>query len=422
MNKTKLKKEGKKWVKDGIITDEQLEAILSKYVKRDQSYLLVLFAVLLMSIGILIFVFSDWAQVPNLTRLSVIVIFMLILYVAGSYFYSRNLNLRKNTELSNSKSFDYDSNRHFQIYGISFILLGYILFGAILFLIINMYQVNLFNVWPFIIWSIVGLLLYSVYEVYSLFVIALLITVFGQLYSALAFSSFNLIIFFIFVFGYFYFVLRRNNPFYNYVFAIGLAIQILVATIVALEQYYWFIFLTLLLYILGKIIPKTALRNSLIYVSLLSIFIFKMYESFLVQEEYFVNDLVIEPGFFIGLGIVWIGAFIYEWRWNKSELINLLLFIPFFFIPYSYIFIILSMFLFAIYWLIIGFQSNRDDKTIIGIISFLISTFTVYIQFAWETLNKSLFFLLGGILLFVISFILEKQRRKTEGRVGGHKK
>ncbi len=419
MNKGKLRKEGEKWVNDGIITDEQLEAILNNYVKRDQSYLLVLFAVFLMGIGVLIFIFSDWAQVPHLSRLSVMVISMLILYIAGHYFYNRSSG--KNAELNNPVSL-VDPDRRSQIYGISFIVLGFIFFGATLFLILNMYQVIFFNVWPFIIWSIVGLLLYSVYEISLLFVFALLITIFSQIYSALAFSTFNLIVFLIFIFGYFHYVFHRAKPIFNYFFAIGLSIQILIATLVELDQYYWFIFLTLLMYMLGEIIPKKALKQAFIYVSLLSIYIFKMYESFLLQEEYFLNDLIVEPSFFIVLGIVWIGAFIYQWKQNRSELINLLLFIPFFFIPYSYVFIILSMFIFSIYWLIVGFQSKHDNKTIIGIVSFLISTFTVYIQFAWETLNKSLFFLLGGLLLFVISFILEKKRRRTEYGEGGHKK
>src|SRR5690625_3214133 len=134
MNKGKLRKEGEKWVNDGIITDEQLEAILNNYVKRDQSYLLVLFAVFLMGIGVLIFIFSDWAQVPHLSRLSVMVISMLILYIAGHYFYNRSSG--KNAELNNPVSL-VDPDRRSQIYGISFIVLGFIFFGATLFLILN---------------------------------------------------------------------------------------------------------------------------------------------------------------------------------------------------------------------------------------------------------------------------------------------
>src|SRR5690606_26967351 len=131
------------------------------------------------------------------------------------YFYNRSSG--KNAELNNPVSL-VDPDRRSQIYGISFIVLGFIFFGATLFLILNMYQVIFFNVWPFIIWSIVGLLLYSVYEISLLFVFALLISIFSQIYSALAFSTFNLIVFLIFIFGYFHYVFHRAKPIFNYFF------------------------------------------------------------------------------------------------------------------------------------------------------------------------------------------------------------
>src|SRR5690625_2792817 len=99
MNRSRLKKEGKKWVQDGIITEDQFEEILQKYIQKDQSYLLILFAVLLMSIGILIFVFSDWAQVPAISRIIMMSICMLALYAAGHYFYTKSTakRVRKTT-------------------------------------------------------------------------------------------------------------------------------------------------------------------------------------------------------------------------------------------------------------------------------------------------------------------------------------
>ncbi|MEI3606232.1 DUF2157 domain-containing protein [Pseudogracilibacillus sp. SE30717A] len=410
MNKEKLRKEGKNWVKDGIITDQQLEAILNKYVKKDQSYLLILFSVLLIGIGVLIFIFSDWAQVPHFSRLSIMIFCMLTFYIVGHYFAKRSTTQEE------------DSQRRSHIYGMSFIILGYIFFGATLFLILNVYQVHYLNVWPFIIWSIVGLLLYSIYENPTLFVLALLITIFTQIYSAFAFSTYSSIAFLIFSLGYFYFVFHRSNPVFNYIFAIGLSIQLVIHTVIEAPEYYWMIFFFLLMYTLAHIIPKPHLRQSLIYISLLSIFIFKIYESFLLQESYFLEDMHIQVSFFVIISICLFGAFVYKRRTNPSELIDLLLFLPLFYLPFSFLFVILSMFVFSVYWLVVGFQRKLEDKIIIGIMSFIISTFTAYIQFAWETLNKSLFFLLGGILLFLISFILERKRRTTEIEKGGHTK
>lgn len=402
MNRAKLKREGEKWVRDGIITEDQLNRIVSSYVKKDQSYILILFAALLMSLGILIFVFSDWAQVPHLSRIFMMLLSMMILYILGHHFFNRS-----------KKQEEY--NKQPPILGISFILLGYVFFGATLLLIINMYNVSLHSVWPFIIWSIVGLLLYIIYEHPFLFVVGLLINIFSQIYSGMAFSAFSFMIFLIFIVGYFHYAFHRENRLFSYIFAIGLSIQLLLFSTVHIDQYYWLIFFLLLMYGLGEVIPKVSLQKAFTTISLLSVFILKMFESFLLQEDYFLKELEIQSLFFVALGIVWVGVLAFKWRQNnRLEMIDLLLFVPFFFLPYSYIFIIISMFIYSLFWLITGFQKQLDDKILSGITSFIFSTFTVYIQFAWETLNKSLFFLIGGILLFVLSFLLERKRRTNE--------
>src|SRR5699024_9252277 len=66
------------------------------------------------------------------------------------------------------------------------------------------------------------------------------------------------------------------------------------------------------------------------------------------------------------------------------------------------------------FYLIYGFQQKNQANIMVGTITFLLSTFTAYVQYAWEALNKSLFFIIGGLLLFGISFILERLRRKRE--------
>src|SRR5690625_6471523 len=65
MNKNKLQREGQKWVHDGIITEQQLNAILDNYVKRNPSYIFITFAVLFISIGVLLFIFSDWTLISR---------------------------------------------------------------------------------------------------------------------------------------------------------------------------------------------------------------------------------------------------------------------------------------------------------------------------------------------------------------------
>lgn len=399
MNKEKLKKEGKKWLDEDIINEQQLEAILAKYEKKDQSYLLIVFAALLISLGILIFIFSDWAQVPQLSRTIMMVLLMLALYVLGAYLY-RKQPIGK-------------TNKRNQIIGISFIVLGYILFGATLFLTFYMYDVRVYSAWPFVIWSLVGLFLYMTIPNVFLFTVALLITIYGQIHSGINFSTFDYLIFIIFMLGYFHYVFHRGNTVVHYVFAIGLAIQFTVLTTTAFTQTYWFILFVLFMYGLGLIIPKSALKRTLVFISIFTMFIYKIFETISVQQSYFKDGLVLQPLFFILWAMLIIGVIAYLWHHQKKELITVLLFMPFFFLPYAFIFIIISLFIYSIYWLIYGFQAEDDEKIMLGMIGFLFSTFIVFIQFAWETLNKSIFFVVAGILLFMISALFERRRRKT---------
>lgn len=397
MNKRELQKEGEKWVEEGIINENQLEQILARYETKDGSNLLVLFSILLISIGIIIFAFSEWTQVSALFRVIIMVVFMTVLYLLGHRIYEKD-----------------NQEKTINFYGLSFLLLGYVFFGATLLLIINVYEVTLFNIWPLIIWSFIGILLYAIYEHRYILALGMIIAIISQLYSAMAFSSFDYIMFLIFMLGYFHFVFHHSNRLFGYIFAIGLTIQLVILTMMEIDQYYWFIIFAMGIYLLSQIIQKPSLRTALFYISIWTVLLFRMYESFILQEEYFVNEMEVQPLFFIIWAIV---AVVFMglkwWKGNKLETIDFILFLPFFFLPYNYIFIIVTMFIFSVYWLVIGFQRNIHEKIIIGIVGFLISTLTVYVQFAWETLNRSLFFLIGGVLLFIISFLLERKRRTS---------
>lgn len=398
MNKSKLKHEGTKWVEDGVISDQQLTTILSRYEKKDASYLLIILATLLVSIAVLTFVFSDWAQVPHISRIIVMLVFMSGLYFLGNYFYEK-------------KS---------QAYGVSLLLLAYIFFGATMFLTLMIYNVPLHSTWPFAIWSVVGLGLFALYKHPYILLVGLLVTLSGQIYSGLAFTSGDLYILAIYVLGYFHFVYHYPKVLLNYVFALGLAIQLLIVTLAFEQQYYWLILYFLVMYGLSVVINKASLKKALLSVSLLSVFIVKIAEVFMLQEDYDLDRFILSLLFIVLLAIVWLVVLNVKWfTEDKSEVIDLILFVPLFFLPGSFIFVIISMFLFSLYWLITSIKYQLSDRLLYGIIGFLLSVFTVYIQYAWEAMNKSLFFLIGGLLLFGISFIFGKQRHSIEKESDG---
>lgn len=402
MNRKKLQREGEKWVEQGLITEEQLTSILARYEKKDHSYLLIILAAFLVSISIVVFILSDWAQIPDAIKIFVMLLVMIILYAAGYASFKKDEDVTEG---------EYDRA---QIVGMSLIVLGYITFGATLWLTLSMYNVQLSSAWPFTIWSIIGILLYVITPNRYIFLLALLITIYGQVYSGASFNQFDYILFIVFFVAYFHYVYHKGYYLTHYVFAGGLAIQLLILVVNEFEQFYWFMLFALAIYTLGLLLPKEEIKRRFMITAVIAMLINKIYETIYIQDQFILQELEFEPLFFILNAILFIVAVFLVWRTDKYELISLILFIPFIVLPYAYLYIIVSMFVFSIYWLIYAFQKRDNNKMMLGIFSFLLSTFTVIVQFAWETINKSLFFLIAGIILFIISILYERRRRKEK--------
>lgn len=398
MNKTTLKREGEKWVKEEIITEEQLERLLAKYPSRDPKTILLIFAILLMGIGFLTFIFSDWAQQAHFSRLLVVIVTLVVLYGIGDYFQ------RKQSELL----------------GVSFISLGYIVFGAGLFLSLYIYEVQTFIPWPFVLWGLVGLLLFLIYEHPFLFVLSISVTTIGQIYSGIFFFSFCWLLFLMLLFGFGHFVYHRRRRLYTYTFGISFLIQML--TLISVKDYYvyWLIVFYLALYALGELTKERNLRLPLQHTALLGIFLYNVFQGIILQDNFYFENITLELSFFL----VWLFAFgfllfLKFFQKESYSHIDLILFLPVLYLSTSTsIFTLILLFAFSLGWLIVGYKIENNEKIVIGTIAFLISTLTTYSQYAWDQMNKSLFFLIGGALLFVLSALLEHQRRKVLSKNG----
>lgn len=396
MKKTTLKKEGEKWVDEGIITKDQLEQLLSRYPERDFNVILLIFAVLLTGIGFLTFVFSDWAQEPHFSRILIIVFMMVALYGVGEHFY------RKSSDLL----------------GVSFITLGYIVFGAGMLLGLYIYEVQVLSPWPFVIWSLVGLALYFIYEHRFLFIVSILVVTAGQVYASISFSMFCWLLLLILLFGFGHFVYHHRTALYSYAFGVSFLIQMTILTAVSDWSFYWIIVLFLLPYLLSELVKDDLIKIPLRYSSLLGIFIYNIYQVMVLQDVFF-KDINLEVSFLI----VWIvlfllAIFLKNRQMEKYTYVDLILFLPVVYILHTSVLTLIILFVFSLSWLFIGYKLESNEHIVVGTISFLFSTFTAYIQYAWDTMNKSLFFLVGGALLFILSALLERQRRTIVNQGG----
>jgi len=399
LKRSTLRREGDKWVKEEIITKGQLNQLLERYPSRDPNVILLIFAVLLTGIGFLTFIFSDWAQQAHFSRILIVMAMMLVLYGVGEYFY------RKGSETL----------------GISFVTLGYIVFGSGVFLGLHIYEVQVLSPWPVIIWALVGLLLYFIYEHRFLFIVSVLITTGGQLYSTISFSSFCWILFLILLFGFGHFVYHHRRSLYTYAFGLSFLIQMAAFTAVNEWSFYWIIVFFLALYLLGEFAKDEVFHIPLRYTSLLGIFIYNMYQAMLLQDTYFTN-ITLEIPFLIFWIILFISVILMKnRRKGRYTYIDLVLFLPVVYILNTSILTLILLFVFSLSWLFLGYKLESNEKIVTGTVSFLLSTFTAYIQYAWDTMNKSLFFLVGGALLFALSALLERQRRTIVGTEGDKK-
>ncbi|MFZ5642099.1 MAG: DUF2157 domain-containing protein [Bacillota bacterium] len=72
----------------------------------------------------------------------------------------------------------------------------------------------------------------------------------------------------------------------------------------------------------------------------------------------------------------------------------------------------LLMFFWALSVIYSGYRIQNPVFFTLGIMAFLLFTVTEYFNFFWEMLPKSMFFIIGGIVLIVGGWLLERQRRR----------
>lgn len=390
MNKKELLEEGEKWVEDGIITEAQLQQIASRYKQSQSNFIFIFFAVLFISIGVLIYVFTNVSDANFTFRLIIITLFMAALYGFGAYFIQKKENL----------------------FGYSFLILGYIFFGATLFLFERHYIFHPSADWLFVIWSLAGLLLLFFYRHEAILIVGLAVSIYGQM-THLFDLDVSLILLIIYAAGYFHFVYHEQFKISNWIYPIGLAIHLFIYVSTITEGFYLSFSVALVLLILAMVLPKEKIRFAFTFVSFTTLYIVNLIESFMLQNDYVHFEvqfdwimivLIILTALYIAIAF-----FTKHYLW----MINLLLIIPLAQIGGGYLLSIMIMFAVALTWLIYSYRS-RHDMIAPSIIIFIIATLAAYIQIGWDSMNRALFFLIGGILLFIISFILEWQRRKVE--------
>ncbi|KHE67484.1 DUF2157 domain-containing protein [Halobacillus sp. BBL2006] len=391
MNRDQIVKESKKWVEAHIISESQRTQLIEQYPKKQNKPVLLTFAAIFIGLGFLTFIASNWSEMHDLFRMGIIVAALLFFYIGGEHVYrKRSVRL-----------------------GISLLLIALIIFGAGIFLTGQMYHYTSFSAFPFLVWSIAGFSLYLLFKDWTFFIATVIITTVGQVYSGMVYQDYHLWIGVLFLFGLGWVVYTKKVMIASLIFAVGYVIHALVLVFSGGFPYYWLIVLFLALYLVDDLVVKKGQIRIFKSAAIVSMLTLNIFQVFFLGYDYWFDQNESSFYFFIVWAVLFVFAVIrsaisttnYYW-------IDLILFVPVFRFGFGDVLSLVLLFGYALLWLISGYQQEVVRWVNKGTVALLVTTLLAYFQLAWDFMDRSLFFFLGGLLLFALSFFLERKRRK----------
>jgi uncharacterized membrane protein len=387
--RNRLLKEMEQWLKEGILEPAQIEKILKRYElvieaeeKAGPGKLITTLSVLgsiLVGVGVILFVASNWSGIPKWGKLSIIYASMLGSYGLG--FYCR-----------------YEKQNYPKV-GASLILLGSLIFGAGLFLIAQVYHISVHYANGPLLWglavlplayflrfksllslAIVALLIwlgmesnFSIPEIVGLGVFFPLITLF--LLAGIALWSVGLM----------HREVRSLNIISSPYILFGIWISFIAGYILTFD-FSWSM--------------RLGLRDLLIFcIGIAGLFIFSMIGRLLLKER--------EKGWGPEMAALFVlFGVIFSLNFFSHEVIPILL-------KKDYVIASNIVFALAITGIIVLGYLRRDATYVnTGLVFFVLDVGARYFDFFWELLPRSVFFILGGLMLLVGGILLEKKRKK----------
>ncbi len=397
MSRKWLEHEGRSWTEQGIITNDQYKRILDLYpVQKRAIGIIPILGSILVGLGILSFAAANWQDIAPLARLVMICVIMAGFYIAGERF------LKKDHEKL----------------GVALIGLGLAAFGAGIILIAQMFHLQAYGVTSFIVWGSIGLLLTYIVQSRYLFLISLLIFTGLQWYNSVEFNTFSFVSLAIMIIGLGYYWLKRPDALLGWCLALSFAVQSIMLVAVHNWPFTWFLVPIWLLYALTDWTRERKIVYPLQAVPLVAAFAFNMFIVLFWSKGdsvFFTNNISAQPLWY-GLTLLILLAVSLAGKYKYKRLTSSLdwvLIIPLFYlstgVDAAYL---LTLFLFSLYLLWRGYAEEWPVKINLGTLLFLCSTMAAYGKLAWDFMDKSVFFILGGIILLALSWFLNRRKKR----------
>ena len=396
---SRIKKEIELWRSEGLISPEQTQLLSSRYPETEfrATSILPMLGAILLGVGIILFFAANWPIIPVAIKLILILSALFTChYFAYKYRYEKN-----NVWLGNS-----------------LLLLGGILFGAAIFLIAQIYNINAYYPNGILFWGLGVMLMAWVTGERSVTVLSILLllawTVSDCSKTHPLIPWMHLLILFLLAFPLAY---RVRSAIAVFLCQVWLVIALLMSISSNYEDIIplVMIFLGSAFYLRGR---HDEELYGLLYVAtgmimvLTTMLIFSLFSDW--DLLYVITPAIVLLGAML-VGFVTV-LLLPSYRHIRMEiaavgLINLM-FISYLTFALPNLFIYFVLFVAIVLVILQGAGQHNRFMLNLGLVFFYVTVLRGYFDYASRYMDRSLFFIIGGIILLLMGWWLNRQRYK----------
>ncbi len=392
-----LETESPGWVTDGLISEAQRQRLLARYPPEAQPLgLLPLLGSVLVGLSALSVVAANWQALPTALRLALLLGSLTGSYAAGSYFLRRG-----NADL-----------------GHGLIGLGLILFGASIILTSQLYQLVGYDASGLLAWVVAGVAVSYVYGSRLLVLLTVLIGAAVQTYCVESLGIFSYVTAWLVVGGLGYYWWRRPDAVGATVLAVGLLWQAALLIIVLHARITWFFVPAMAIYAAGDWQANQAGGRAIQVPPLVTAYLFMFGLATFGETDAYAN--ILRPPllpYLAALGAVFaISVAGKRARGRLTSLPEWLLLLPGFYLSGGLPLAVATLVVLYAHAGSVLARANREqdsDQLTIGAVLFVAATALAYFKLTWGFMDKSLFFLVGGVLLLALSWYLRRRNAQV---------
>ncbi|MGI4741808.1 MAG: DUF2157 domain-containing protein [Janthinobacterium lividum] len=394
MSRKFLETESPAWVAEGLITEAQRGLLLARYPPESVQAvgLLPLLGSILVGLSALSVVAANWQSLPTGLRLGLLLGTLLAAYASGEYFLRRG-------------------NRRL---GHGLLGLGLVAFGASIILTSQLYQLVGYDASGLLAWVVAGVLLSFLYDSQALVLLPVVIGVAVQTYCTQALGTFSYATAGLVALGCGYRWWRRPDALAAPVLAIGLLWQVALWVALAHAKITWFFIPAMLIYAVGDWHPNRTAGRTLQGPSLVAAYLFALGLALFGETDQYAG--LLRPPALAYLGalaaVLAISVAGKRTRGQLASLPDWLLLLPGFYLPGGLplaIATLVVLYTHAGSVLARAHRSGEAEQLTLGTVLFVVATMVAYFKLTWAFLDKSLFFLIGGVLLLSLSWYLRRR-------------